>query len=98
MATEQGIEARGLVPTRHRGRRGDIGANVAIAAGDAWALANPAVAAVYADMQASIVHRPFVDPPIPMWFALIWQGDSSSPLVDAMVRVARCVLSDCGHA
>jgi len=97
-ALRTALEARGLVPTRHRGRRGDIGANVAIAAGDAWALANPAVAAVYADMQASIVHRPFVDPPIPMWFALIWQGDSSSPLVDAMVRVARCVLSDCGHA
>ena len=35
------LESRGLVPARHRGRRGDIGANVAIAAGDAWALANP---------------------------------------------------------
>jgi len=97
-ALRTALETRGLVPNRHRGRRGDIGANVAIAAGDAWALANPAVAAVYADMQASIVHRPFVDPPIPMWFALIWQGDSSSPLVDAMVRVARCGLSDSGQA
>jgi len=97
-ALRTALETRGLVPNRHRGRRGDIGANVAIAAGDAWALANPTVAAVYADMQASIVHRPFVDPPIPMWFALIWQGDSSSPLVDAMVRVARCGLSDSGQA
>src|SRR5207244_10513700 len=50
------LESRGLLPTRHRGRRGDIGANVAIAAGDSWALANPAVAALYADMEGSIVH------------------------------------------
>ena len=87
------LESRGLVPTRHRGRRGDIGANLAIAAGDAWALANPAVAAVYADMPGSIVHRPFVDPPIPLWFALVWRGDAASPLVDTLVRVARCTLS-----
>ena len=96
-ALRTALETRGLVPSRHRGRRGDIGANVAIAAGDAWALANPAVAAVYAGMQASIVYRPFVDEPIAMWFALIWRGDSSSPLVDALVRVARCVLSTSGH-
>jgi len=83
------LESRGLVPTRHRGRRGDIGANVAIAAGDAWALANPAVAALYADMEESIVHRPFADAPIPMWFALVWRGDSRSPLVETLLEVAR---------
>ena len=83
------LESRGLVPTRHRGRRGDIGANVAIAAGDAWALANPAVAALYADMEESIVHRPFVDAPIPMWFALVWRSAPPSTLVEALVEVAR---------
>jgi DNA-binding transcriptional LysR family regulator len=83
------LESRGLVPTRHRGRRGDIEANIPIAAGDAWALANPAVAALYADMDGSIVHRPFVDPPIPLWFALVWLGDSPSPLVQTLVEVAR---------
>ena len=95
-ALRTGLETRGLVPTRHRGRRGDVGANLAIAAGDAWALANPAVAAVYADMPGSIVHRPFVDPPIPMWFALVWRGDGSSPLVDTLVRVARGMASPNG--
>src|SRR5207245_10730526 len=83
------LERRGLVPSRHRGRRGDIAANVAIAAGDAWALANSAVAAVYADMEGAIVHRPFVDAPIPMWFALVWRSDASSPLVETLVQVAR---------
>jgi DNA-binding transcriptional LysR family regulator len=87
------LESRGLVPTRHRGRRGDIGANVAIAAGDAWALANPAVAALYADMEGSIVHRPFVDAPIPMWFTLVWRSDATSPLVETLVQVARRMVS-----
>ena len=92
-ALRAALEARGLVPARHRGRRGDVGANVAIAAGDAWTLANPAVAAVYADMQGSIVHRPFVEAPIPMWFALVWRSNGASPLVDALVRVARGLAS-----
>jgi hypothetical protein len=40
-------------------------------------------------MEESIVHRPFVDEPIPMWFALVWRSDSPSPLVETLVRVAR---------
>lgn len=83
------LETRGLVPARRHGRRGDIAANVAIAAGDAWALANPSVAAVYADLEGSIVYRPFVDPPIPLWYALVWRKDSSSPLIETLVEVAR---------
>jgi DNA-binding transcriptional LysR family regulator len=83
------LESRGLVPTRHRGHRGDAAANVPIAAGDAWMLANSAVAAVYPDVAESVVHRPFVDAPIPLWFALVWRSDSPSPLVETLVRAAR---------
>ena len=90
------LETRGLVPARRRGRRGDIAANVAIAAGDAWTLANHAVAAVYANMEGSIVHRPFVDAPIPLWFALVWLGESSSPPVETLVQVARGTVSPAG--
>ncbi len=86
------LESRGLVPARHRGRRGDTAANVPIAAGDAWTLANSAVAAVYPDVTESIVHRPFVDAPIPLWFALVWRKESPSPLVEALVQVARGTL------
>jgi DNA-binding transcriptional LysR family regulator len=85
-----GLESRGLVPARHVGRRGDIAANVAIAAGDAWALANPTVAAVYTDVE-SIVYRPFVDPPIPLWYALVWRKDAGSPLIETLIQVARRV-------
>jgi LysR family transcriptional regulator, hca operon transcriptional activator len=83
------LETRGLVPARHHGRRGDIAANLAIAAGDSWALANPMVAAAYADLEGSIVYRPFVDPPIPLWYALVWRTDATSPLIEKLVDVAR---------
>jgi len=71
---------------------------VAIAAGDAWALANPAVAALYADMEGAIVHRPFVDAPIPLWFALVWSNDSPSPVVQSLVEVARRTVAVTAHA
>jgi len=87
------LESRGLVPTRHRGHRGDPSAHVPIAAGDAWMLANSAVAAGYPDVTESIVHRPFIDAPIPLWFALVWRKDSASSLVDSFVRVARGTVS-----
>ncbi len=88
-ALRSALESRDLVPARRLGRRGDIAANVAIAGGDAWALANPAVAAVYADLEGSIVYRPFVDPPIPLWYVLVWRNDSVSPLIEQLVEVAR---------
>src|SRR2546422_8728396 len=83
------LESRGLIPARHRGRRGDTAGNVSIAAGDAWALANWAVAAVSAHMRTSIVYRPFIDAPIPLWLALIWRSEGTSPPVETLVAVAR---------
>jgi DNA-binding transcriptional LysR family regulator len=87
------LASRGLIPTRHRGRRGDRTAFFPVAAGDAWALANPAVAAVYADMESSIVYRPFTDAPIPMWFALVWRCDIAPPAVQRLVEVAKALTS-----
>src|SRR3989442_3076947 len=91
-ALRAALGSRGLVPARHHGRRGDTASNVSIAAGDAWTLANCTVAAVYADMEASIVYRPFIDPPIPLWFAPLWPSDWSSPLVQTLVEGARRTL------
>ena len=84
---------RGLVPRRRHGRRGDAAANLAIAAGEAWALANPAVAQVYTGTETSVVFRPFTDPPIPLWFALVWQRDDISPVVQRLVAVANALTS-----
>jgi len=84
---------RGLVPRRRHGRRGDAAANLAIAAGEAWALANPAVAQVYTGTETSVVFRPFTDPPIPLWFALVWQRDDTSPVVQRLVAVANALTS-----
>lgn len=90
-ALRAALASRGLVPLRHRGRRPDAAGDIPIAAGDAWALANPTVAARYAYDDAPIVYRPFVDPLIPMWLTLLWRGETAGPLVETLVEVARSV-------
>src|SRR5438445_1273225 len=83
------VLSRGLVPTRHRGRWPDApSANVQLAAGGAWALANETIARYYGQVTAAVVYRPFVEAPIPFWFALLWRHDSTSPHVRGIVEVA----------
>jgi DNA-binding transcriptional LysR family regulator len=72
-AIQSALRERGLVPSRHRERPPEApSGNVEIAAGDAWALANEAIAAQYRATTAAITYRPFLEPPIPIWLALIW--------------------------
>jgi len=90
---ERALRSRGLVPPRRRSRSpGGPSANVQIAIGDAWALANEATAAPYSAATASIVFRTFLEPPIPLWLTLIWRSDSPSPLVEKFVASTRRLL------
>src|SRR5438876_3938780 len=59
-----------------------------IAAGEAWALASEAIAAPYRTGSQAIVYRPFVEPPIPCWLALVWLPEASAA-VQRLVEVAR---------
>ena len=82
---------RGLVPLRRRERAALAPtANVQIAAEDAWALATEAVAAPYRAAPAAIVYRPFIEPPIPCWIALLWHPKAACRAHD-LVEVARTV-------
>jgi len=86
---QDALRARGLVPQRHRERPKETpSANVQIAAGEAWALASEAVAAPYRATPTAIVYRPFVEPPIPCWIALVWVPEATC-LVEPFVDVAR---------
>jgi DNA-binding transcriptional LysR family regulator len=86
---QDALRARGLVPQRHRERPKETpSANVQIAAGEAWALASEAVAAPYRATPTAIVYRPFVEPPIPCWIALVWVPEATH-LVQPFVDVAR---------
>src|SRR5438876_9168852 len=49
-----------------------------IAAGEAWALASEAIATPYRTGSQAIVYRPFVEPPIPCWLALVWLPEASA--------------------
>ena len=78
-AMEEELAKRGLVPERRRDRpRGALSTNLLIAAEDAWSVANKEIAARYLQDASAIVYRPFVDPPIPIWLALVWRPDRSA--------------------
>jgi len=87
------LRDRGLVPSRRRERPQETpSSNVQIASGEAWALASEAVAARYRTEPSAIVYRPFVEPPIPCWIALVWRPKAPRVVQD-LVDVARCILS-----
>jgi DNA-binding transcriptional LysR family regulator len=86
---ELALRDRGLVPQVRRERpRETPAANIQIAAGEAWALATEAVAAPYRGRSSGVVYRPFVEPPIPFWIALVWLPEASHA-VHRLVQVAR---------
>jgi len=81
------LRERGLVPARVR----DVSmesANVQLAAGDAWALAGDVSAAPY-HASKTVVYRPFLEPAIPGWLALLWPPEAASELVCKLVALAR---------
>jgi DNA-binding transcriptional LysR family regulator len=83
------LRDRGLVPLRRRERPKETpGANVQVAAGEAWALASEATGARYRTAPTAIVYRPFVEPPIPCWLALVWRSKAPRVVHD-LVAVAR---------
>lgn len=98
-AVSAALRDRGLVPSRQRERSpGSSSAQVDIAAGDGWSLANEAIAAQYLATAKAIVYRPFVEPPIPGRLALVWPLDAPSGLVPKLVDVARCIGAAVGPA
>jgi len=75
---ETALRARGLVPERRLERPKEAPAmNLQIAAGDTWTLMTEAVAAPYRKESNGIVYRPFAEPPIPCWLALVWLPPTS---------------------
>ncbi|OLC08403.1 MAG: hypothetical protein AUH41_08385 [Gemmatimonadetes bacterium 13_1_40CM_66_11] len=86
---ETALRERGLVPERRLERPREAPAmNVQIAAGDMWTLVSDAVAAPYRKKANGIVYRPFREPSIACWLALVWLPPASS-LIDRLVQAAR---------
>ena len=85
---EAALRQRGLVPERRLERPRDTPSmNVQIAAGDTWTLVSEAVAEPYRKQANGIVYRPFREPPIPCWLALVWLPPAASQ-VDRLVQAA----------
>jgi len=97
-AFEEALQDRGLLPQRRLERPKDAPShNLLIAAGEAWALTSEAIAAPYRTGSQAIVYRPFVEPPIPCWLALVWLQDAAGP-VQGLIDVARCAGLAVGEA
>jgi len=78
---EAALRERGLVPERRLERSRETPTmNVQIATGGAWALVSEAVAAPYRGRNDGIVYRPFREPPIACWLALVWLPQASSEI------------------
>ena len=92
------LRERGLVP-RQRGNRSGAApsGSVELAVGNAWSLANEAIAAPFLMTTKSIVFRPFVEPPIPVWLALIWLPGAPER-VQQLVAVARTLCPEAALA
>jgi len=86
---ERALRERGLVPEQRLERSSDTAAmNLQIAVGDTWSLASEAVGEPYRKKTNGVVYRPFREPPIPCWLALVWLS-AASPLLSGLVQAAR---------
>ena len=92
---DEALRERGLVPLRRRERPQETpSANVQIAAGEAWALASEDIAARYRTAPTAIVYRPFVEPAIPCWIALVWRAKAPQVVHDLVAVARRAMQTD----
>jgi DNA-binding transcriptional LysR family regulator len=86
---EAELQARGLQP-----RISNAGTQatpiINIAAGAGWGLATEEVGAPYRGSSNAVVYRPFVDPPISVWLALVW-APPAGPMVERLLEAAHRV-------
>ena len=86
---ENALRDRGLVPERRLERSRDTPSmNLPIAAWHTWSLVSERVAEPYRRTSNRIVYRPFREPPIPCWLALVSLPHTSPP-VEQLVHTAR---------
>lgn len=74
---------RGLRANHRAVRAGSFGGLIQIAAGNAFCFADPVLGATIPAQAPSIVYRPFIDEPVPVWLALLWKkGQRAKPVLD----------------
>ncbi len=83
---------RGLTPTRERARPRDSDmAGAYIATGDAWMLASDEIGRMYTEGNPAVVFRPFVEPPIPCWVALLSLCEATTANVPRLIEISQRV-------
>jgi DNA-binding transcriptional LysR family regulator len=83
------LQVRGLPQVREVPRPRDPGvATMHVAAGDGWMLASEEVGQMFTIGNPAVVYRPFVEPPIPSWLALLSLAEPSTPNVAHLIEIA----------
>ena len=81
--------SHGLAPARERPRPRDPGiAAMHVVAENAWMLASTDIGRAYAEANPGVVYRPFVEPPIPCWLALLSSEEGRPATVDHLINLA----------
>jgi DNA-binding transcriptional LysR family regulator len=84
------LQSRGLSPVRERPRPRDPAvAGMHLAAGNEWMLASAESGRVAIEGNSAVVYRPFLEPPIPSWLALLSSPHKHPPTVERLIEVAR---------
>ena len=82
--------ARGLSPRLEQARPRDPAvASMHIAAGGSWMLASSEIGRTFTENNPALVYRPFAEPQIPCWIALLSCIDQPAPTVERFLEVAR---------
>jgi hypothetical protein len=83
---EAELRSRGLVPL-HGAERPAASPFLNLVTEDAWTLVSEPVGAPYKGASQAVAYRPFTDPPIKAWLALIWNAEAAV-LVHRLANVA----------
>jgi DNA-binding transcriptional LysR family regulator len=84
------LQSRGLSPVRERPRPRDPAvAGMHVAAGNEWLLASEESGRIATEGNSAVVYRPFLEPPIPSWLALLSSPHTHPPTVERLIEVAR---------
>jgi DNA-binding transcriptional LysR family regulator len=89
-AIKAALLSRGLPDGRELPRPRDSAvATLHVAAGEGWLLASEEVGQMLTISNSAVVYRPFIEPPIPCWLALLSLPDPGTVMVDQFIEIAR---------
>lgn len=90
-AAQAALRQRGLRAKHRTARAGSFAGLPQIAAGNAFAFADPTLGNLVSTSSSGIVYRPFTDAPVTIWLALLWKKGQRAKAALDFIDTARKV-------